>query len=288
MLASSFAETKLVPGDRKLYTVVVEEADFETIYWLLKYVYANWCLFRENDDPRMAVEGIGAGWSARWLNARGGEWDWKTFTKLPSDDSTVASATSAESIVKETNTPAAVKSKIFETDISSTTSPTRSSPQAQRTAPKTASNPASTSRQTLSTARRPSVPVANSSTIVPPPTGGVSRTKPLPLSVGSAAYSSHHYPISPRTQRHPSAVLSTADPHLHPTPAPGPASALSVYQVAHRYAMPALAALAESHLMSTITPQSSFALLLATSVWDELRALVEVGAFIFPGNKKSD
>lgn len=29
--------------------------------------------------------------------------------------------------------------------------------------------------------------------------------------------------------------------------------------------------------MATLTPQSSFALLLATSSWDELRSLVEVG-----------
>lgn len=49
-----------------------------------------------------------------------------------------------------------------------------------------------------------------------------------------------------------------------------------MYQVAHRYSMPGLAALALEHMMSTITPQSSFALLLATSTWDELHTLVEV------------
>jgi len=48
-----------------------------------------------------------------------------------------------------------------------------------------------------------------------------------------------------------------------------------MYQVAHRYAMPGLASLAQEHIMSTITPQSSFPLLLATSVWFELRSLVE-------------
>jgi hypothetical protein len=40
--------------------------------------------------------------------------------------------------------------------------------------------------------------------------------------------------------------------------------------------MPHLAALALEHIMSTITPQSSFALLLATSLWEELHGLVEV------------
>ena len=69
--------------------------------------------------------------------------------------------------------------------------------------------------------------------------------------------------------------MPSIDPHPHPTPAPLPASALSVYQVAHRYGMPGLAALALEHIMSTITPQSSFALLLASSIWDELHLLVE-------------
>ena len=62
MLRSSFNETGglgLLPGERKLYTIVVEEADFVTIYWLLKWVYANWLLFRKDDDPRQAVDGVG-------------------------------------------------------------------------------------------------------------------------------------------------------------------------------------------------------------------------------------
>jgi len=39
--------------------------------------------------------------------------------------------------------------------------------------------------------------------------------------------------------------------------------------------MPSLAALALDHIMSTITPESAFALLLATSVWDELHTLIQ-------------
>jgi hypothetical protein len=60
MLSSAFSET--VPcGERKVHTVVVEEADFVTIYWLLKWVYVNWLLFKEDDDPISAVEGVGWG-----------------------------------------------------------------------------------------------------------------------------------------------------------------------------------------------------------------------------------
>ncbi|KAJ6515615.1 hypothetical protein C8R45DRAFT_957117 [Mycena sanguinolenta] len=274
MLSSTFSETKLVPGDRKLYTIVVEEADFETVYWLLKYCYANWLSFKDHDDPRLAVEGIGGGWSARWLiqQQRGNEWDWTAFTKRPGDDSTVASArsaTSAESTHDPNAATSTVKGKSVATEPSSISSPTRSSPQAPR-APSKVSNSASSSRQTPSTTRRPlQPPVSGSSTM-----SSISRTKPVPLT-GSAGYSSSgHYPLSPRTQRQ-STVISTPDPHPHPTPPPPPASALAIYQVAHRYGMPALAALALDHMMSTITPATSFSLLLATSVWDDLRTLVE-------------
>lgn len=48
-----------------------------------------------------------------------------------------------------------------------------------------------------------------------------------------------------------------------------------MYHVAHRYGMPALSGLALEHMLSTLTPESSFALLLASSTWEELRSLVE-------------
>ncbi|KAJ2931713.1 hypothetical protein H1R20_g5502, partial [Candolleomyces eurysporus] len=186
MLSSSFSENgTLPPGERKIHTIVVEEADFETIYWLLKYCYANWLSFKPQDDPRLAVEGVGAGWSARWLNSRENEWDWKTFHKSgPSEDALHdgRSAASGESVGL----------------------------------------------------------------------GGAGRSE-----------------ISPRPAR------SAPDPHPHPTPAPPPASALAMYQVAHRYSMRNLALLALEHIMSTLTPESCFAVLLASYTWDELHSLVE-------------
>lgn len=48
-----------------------------------------------------------------------------------------------------------------------------------------------------------------------------------------------------------------------------------MYHVAHRYAMPGLSALALEHIVNSMTPESSFALLLASAAWDELRMLVE-------------
>jgi hypothetical protein len=287
MLASSFSENApgLVPGERKIYTIVVEEADFETIYWLLKWVYGNWLLFKEHDDPRAAVDGIGEGWSARWLNARGGEWDWKTFRKTSASDGSnagtrddsrsVASVESRRS--SEADGAAGVKGKqSLQNSTTPTSSSVRPSPVSKSLhSSKTTTASTSTARQLNNTGPR------RSATTTIPSTSALSSSQPVPITLSTSNFpASSHYPISPRTQRpHPSSAANTIDPHLHPTPPPNPASALSMYQVAHRYAMPGLASLALEHMMSTITPQSSFPLLLATSLWDELRLLVEVCQF---------
>ncbi|KAI0036732.1 hypothetical protein K488DRAFT_40313 [Vararia minispora EC-137] len=258
MLSSTFAETA-PSGDRKIYTIVVEEADFVTIYWLLKWVYANWLMFSEEDDPRAAVEGLGAGWSAKWLSSPGmpGEWDWKTLNKShPLDDARddVRSATSGESV---------------RSTVDGARAPDQTK-QDSTTATRHRAAPSQTTKQTSPPSRPggPSAPrrVSGPGTLNTSGHVAPAHSKPVPIP-GS------HYPLSPRAPRAP--APTSADPHAHPTPQPTSASALSVYQVAHRYGMPGLASLALEHIMSTITPSSSFALLLASMVWEELHMLVE-------------
>ncbi|KAF9534771.1 hypothetical protein CPB83DRAFT_842918 [Crepidotus variabilis] len=279
MLSSAFSENSTATvGERKLYTVVVEEADFETIYWLLKYCYANWLLFRQHDDPRAAVEGVGAGWSVKWLTGQRGEWDWKTFHKSGPDDACdTRSATSGESLAHSHTTSA--KSDIYR----QTTVTTTNRPTPPVNTGKSTMSSASTGRQATTTAtspaRRTTMTASSAPTNVPAvtmgPSSSIPRVKPgVTVPPSSAFPSSSHYPVSPRSSR-PTGTPSTPDPHPHPTPAPGPASALAIYQVAHRYAMPPLAALALEHIMTSISPRTSFALLLATSLWDELHGLIE-------------
>jgi hypothetical protein len=291
MLASSFAENAhtLVPGERKLYTIIVEEADFETTYWLLKWVYGNWLLFKEHDDPRAAVEGIGEGWSTRWLNARGGEWDWKTFRKSSTSDGSntgtrddCPSVTSAESRRSSVaGVPSASKGKPpFQTSTTPMSSSVRPPSGARSlSSSKTTSATQGATRQPSANGPRRSVTTTPSTSALPM-TSHTTKPIPVPITLSTSNFpTSSHYPVSPNAQRHhqhPQPVANTIDPHPHPTPPPIPASALSMYQVAHRYAMPGLAALALEHMMSTITPQSAFPLLLATSLWAELRLLVEV------------
>lgn len=284
MLASSFSENPtIVTGERKVYTVVVEEADFETIYWLLKFCYANWLLFREQDDPRTAMDGIGVGWNTKWSSIRGGEWDWKVLHKDDSTASDTRSVASGESIpsVSESRMSATRSERLQ----SASSGP--SSPSGSRTTPShppKANTVVSSSQGNATSSRRTVPPPSSTSTT----TGGggsntLPRPKPVQIPIATTTYipSRSGHPLSPRTGRQgPPNKAIISDPHPHPTIAPRPASALSVYQVAHRYAMPGLATLALEHMMSTITPQSSFALLLATSVWDGLHLLVEVRAQI--------
>lgn len=283
MLSSSFAENPTIPtGEKKLYTIVVEEADFVTIYWLLKYCYANWLLFREIDDPRAAVEGVGAGWNARWLNNKLGEWDWKTYHKVGhSDDGTAdnRSAASGDSLPVSTAVSRSTsrKSDTYHpapaSNIPSAGVATRSGP--TKSSGNSASNPRPI-HTSSSSSRRTAAPDTATMSARQGSSSDAQIIKPVAVSLSTSFPPSSQYPVSPRASRQSIAMVSTPDPHLHPTPAPGPASALSVYQVAHRYTMHSLAALALEHIMSTITPQSSFALLLATSLWDELHTLIEV------------
>ncbi|KAH9938643.1 uncharacterized protein B0H18DRAFT_968149 [Fomitopsis serialis] len=293
MLGSSFLENSsavLHPGERKIYSVVVEEADFVTIYWLLKFVYANWLLFRKEDDPREAVDGIGAGWSARGVSTPGSpdEWEWKTFSKGSppefagvSDARSVTSAESARSNGGKSVSPQSKDKRLFDSRQSSgpvPTTPSRSTA-ATKTSATSSRSPATQPRRsgTSSTPGGPNTLTVSPSAPAAPSSRGA-KAVPVPISPSGGTFvTPPHYPISPRQQRqrsHPPAA-STPDPHPHPTPSPPPASALSMYQVAHRYGMPGLASLAMEHIMSTVTPQSSFPVLLATSAWDELHSFVE-------------
>ena len=165
---------------------------------------------------------------------------------------------------------------------STPTTPSHISSSGPRTAPSKSLTNASTSvRPIQPPSSRRAGPSGLSSTGGPSSPSSIPRSKTVPVPPTSTNFPpSSRYPVSPSSTRQcHSKVSSTPDPHPHPTPAPAPASALSMYQVAHRYAMPGLATLALEHIMSTITPQSCFALLLATTVWDELHSLVEVGCF---------
>ena len=236
MLSSSFNENvaPLLPGERKLYTIVVEEADFVTVYWLLKWVYANWLLFRKDDDPRQAVDGIGAGWSARDLCAPGvaDEWGWKVFHKGGaggahsdthsggvSDTRSVTSGASGRSTGdvprdkpgKSTSAGSAMRGAAAASTAKTQPSPTipRAPPTPRRVSsnappglavPLAAQSPSASG--TTRSAKPVPVPLSPSATHYPRPHAGKSRAGSTGAGAGGAG---------------------TADPHAHPTRAPAEA-----------------------------------------------------------------
>ncbi|KIY49431.1 hypothetical protein FISHEDRAFT_41134, partial [Fistulina hepatica ATCC 64428] len=282
MLRSSFSENSGVPtGERKLYTIVVEEADFVTIYWLLKFCYTNWLRLKDNDDPRAAVNNVGSGWSVKWRASRGGEWDWKIYRSGSDENLDSKSAASVEDVQagpdsltvppkgKSVNSPSAASATAMRS--------TARAASTSKTSNVTPSPPAASASRPSMTSQRRTDAIVSAQATLPLELGGPSaithiKAVPLPTTAPAGYAGASHYPVSPRSRQH---VLSTPDPHPHPTSEPQPASALSIYQIAHRYAMPGLAALAQEHILATITPQTCFAMLLATSPWDELHSFIQ-------------
>ncbi|KAF5393022.1 hypothetical protein D9757_001331 [Collybiopsis confluens] len=316
MLSSAFSENQTDVNGRKIFTIIVEEA-YETVYWLLKYVYANWLLFKEVDDPRQAVEGVGRGWSTNWLHGTtarggggGGEWDWKiiskhglsTPTSVPEDFPDLRSTGSDES--RGSVSPSGkVRALNTQQPIRTTATPSQGESRMNTSG---GAGPSTTQKAGLSSSTMQRTTNNAPTTTIPSPSAGANRrVNSGPLSVSSniprgkhvptplnpgPSHAHPHYPgvpLSPNTHSLPhrsrestmGRTLNSSsiepDPHPHPTPPPPPASALSIYQVAHRYSMPGLSALALDHMISTLTPQRCFALLLAVESWDEVRMLVE-------------
>ncbi|QRV90785.1 hypothetical protein RhiJN_18803 [Ceratobasidium sp. AG-Ba] len=262
MFSSGFSENVApAPGERKMHTVVVEEADFNTIYWMLKWVYGNWLLFQEDDDPRIVFNSMGQGQSTKWLPSsyasglgqstssaqQTSEWDWQTLVRTGAPSEAGSLGQSLRSLVLDDTTPEGTlgmhKRRAKGLDLENQSRRCKSQALAHHPLP---------SHLVIAPFGQARV------------YGGVEpRLEVLARVLHLAAdqrvvLEQEHFP----------------DPHPHPTPAPPPASALAVYQTAHRYALPGLAQLALEHILGTITPRKAFALLLATRVWDELHALI--------------
>ncbi|CAE7125732.1 unnamed protein product [Rhizoctonia solani] len=299
MFSSGFSENATpAPGERKIHTVIVEEADFTTVYWMLKWVYGNWLLFQDDDDPRVVFKAMGQGQSVKWLPAsftpvpsqgplpstrQAGEWDWQTLYRIDAPSEADSLGQSLRSLVLEdsnlepghtqTSSQGSTSARA-ESDMSPELSPRVSTAPIPR-APARATSGAGV-RRTSNKASTPGPPARNTTTAGPASTSGPFRANNSGFTsvAPHTPRFSHTHPHS-HSHPHPHTPRPQPDPHAHPTSPPPAASALAVYQTAHRYALPGLAQLALNHILETITPQRAFALLLATRVWDELHGLIE-------------
>ncbi|KAJ1311189.1 hypothetical protein OPQ81_009690 [Rhizoctonia solani] len=267
MFSSGFSENAApAPGERKIHTVIVEEADFNTIYWMLKWVYGNWLLFQDDDDPRIVFKAMGQGQSVKWLPSsyapgptqgssssarQTGEWDWQTLYRVDTSEAD-SLGQSLRSLVLDDSNPESGHTQTPSQGSSGARAESEVSPELSP--------------------RVSTVPIPRAPARAAP--GGVRRSTNKAGTSGPPARST----TTPGSTS-ASGQFRGGNPGQTPTPTqlhpPPPASALAVYQTAHRYALPGLAQLALHHILETITPQRAFALLLATRVWDELHALIE-------------
>ena len=86
-------------------------------------------------------------------------------------------------------------------------------------------------------------------------------TRPAPSKVPSAVGSQTSPKALGRSQYHLPRLHSGPDPHHHPSTAPPPASALSVYMLSHRYRLEILESLAKEHILSRMTSESCMPML---------------------------
>lgn len=239
MLGSQFVEgQELVFDGRRVKMLRIQDADFTTVYWLLRYLYLEEVDFMMNEDVR------GAALDEDWMNLtqsadhhRNADWDW-----IPVDSMEAAHPHSP------------VPPKMHEAE---DTSAGYISTHTQRAAKPSLSQSTEASYNAKATSQ-----IALDAFV-----RGTHVGNDRMASAASLEYTPTIHAAQKDTNLPPSLPM---DPHQHPCERPAPASALSLYRLAHRYQQEGLLQLAKAHLIGTLTPHTAFAMLLAAHVYEDL------------------
>ncbi|SPO31986.1 uncharacterized protein UTRI_06712_B [Ustilago trichophora] len=281
--------------NRNVRTLRIPDADFVTAYWFLHYLYTDDIQFADKEDVRSAVldeewaKGadlgyLTAGSSSGETGAEGFRSnmliDWtpisqlKAFDDLEIEETEASRANSGYSMSR--GQPSS--SSVDRHDVSGSFVLQGSSMRAA--APTSNVTTSGSLRQRISLggigdASSSVNPSSNASTAISAPTSpSVSAAPPT-----TATTSNKHNTTDETWSTTPLSAepcrTSCFDPHFHPTSHPGPASALSIFKLSHRYHMQDLSKLASLHIIATLTPHSAFPMLLATSMYDELHTRIK-------------
>ncbi|GAC92795.1 hypothetical protein PHSY_000351 [Pseudozyma hubeiensis SY62] len=253
---------------RNVRTLQISDADFVTAYWFLRYLYTDDIQFADKEDVRSAIL------DEEW--AKGADVGHLTAGSA-SGDAGHAGALPRNLLVEWTPISQLKDNDDFEMDgmgFSMSAAPSAGGPRGV-SGSFVLQKPSTTSgslRQRTSAAG-----------LVDGASGSVSA-RPLsapnsPSSVIDASAASKHHTTDEASRASgratSNAPAATLDPHAHPCADPGPASALSIFKLAHRYHMQELSRLAAMHMVATLTPQSAFPMLLATSMYTELHTRIK-------------
>jgi hypothetical protein len=265
-LAGGFSEA----SDAAVTTLIVDDAAFNTVYWVLRWLYTDEILFTATDSVRSVMGQVRVDRNAarRLLNSE--SWE---YALLEDDDDieartvrSVSSVGTAPSAGRRSPRHPPMPSTASEgsgsrrpsaTSTSSATPKSTPRPEISRTK---SSSPVSTIPRMASTARKPALPSVGIKAAAKSP----STAPTSPAAVGRSPYPTG----APRRPPPP------PEPHKHPTPPPTPPSPLAVFFLAHRYGLDELQALARDALLRQLTPDSCVAALLATYSFTELHSAV--------------
>lgn len=293
---------------RTVRTLRIPDADFVTAYWFLRYLYTEDIHFADKENVRSAVLdeewAKGADQGGLTADSLGEETgiqdarasllvDWTPISQLEDDwyysvDESHPSSSSSSSVAYATAVRKASSSSEHRRDVSgsfvlqgsSLRNPTSTTSGSIR--PRTSTGGLVPSGISSSSSSSSSSTIASGSgnTISAPASpsaaGSASSGAGIHHTIDEASRSNHRHRASSSNVTVTAACSSiTADPHAHPCPEPGPASALSIFKLAHRYHMQDLSKLASVHMVATLTPQSAFPMLLATSMYTDLHARIK-------------
>jgi hypothetical protein len=290
-LKGGFSETA---QSLTLTTLCVDDAAFNTVYWVLRWLYTDEIVFSTTGSVRavMAQVRIDKAAARRALNTESWEYapldeDDELDTRTVRSTSSVGTAASgrrspgARSAASAGATGASPASRRPSDASRSSTSahdattapplplPTpRPAPARKSASPTQSITP--TSRTATATCTRPSA---------------ITTPAPGRLRVGTASARKPPSPRSPSTRSGPTSPAGARtfharrshpplDPHKHPAEAPPPPAPLAVFFLAHRYGLYELQALARDALLRHLTSETCVAALLATYDFGELHAAI--------------
>lgn len=283
-------------AERKVETIYCEDTDYQTLYWMLRWIYTDDLEFSEEDDVRRVVSrnGMSGDMQAkRVLGVKGvipmrDEWGWHSSSANGDIDgaSIEPQGGDMERLGSDTSpkmgsSTLSLPNSVFSTGSQASNSPGTSSRDrltgnSSGSRPSPAITPTRTrpiagedkllSRVGRSAAKPSNSPSRYNGGIKPPSQARTIITSP-PINARRTATTAAP---SSSPARHP--IHRPRDPHCHPTPAPPPASSFAIYVLAHEYNLVGLQEVARRVLLDKLTPGTACSLLLASYKYGELHA----------------
>ncbi|SCV72208.1 BQ2448_4902 [Microbotryum intermedium] len=281
LLSEGWAETSVTqaPGTRRRSVLKIEDFDFNTVHSLLHYLYTDEISFQDIEDMRSRQS---AELPLGWLGPRPERLQWSWFTVEEAEGWIESGHEFTSETPPREDRPLSDIPETESLGSRKTASPLPSKPQAK---PRLAHGispvcpkppPVNTVSEEAEAAQSPTRAISAAGRISPlfgpPSRASTSGARPC-TSRRSIDVSSQS--ATAESTSGASRVIEPLDPHLHPIGPQEPASALSMYRIAHRYCHPALQKLALEQIVNTLTARTAFPMLLSNYLWPEVYEAVK-------------